>query len=361
MSAAAAPAEGAAPAAAPAEQKPSPEEIQAQARKKANVNQKEVRSRRFKDSTTENIPPSYKGNTPKEELLLQHVSEFEQQFISVYGNRFLFLCPPNECEVPKFLVTTLRPTHLPYRELYDYKTCADYVADRLNYEELLPTDKYPKVIPSPATVLDWRAGDSFDFSILLCSMLLGVGYDAYCVSGFAPRYIATKTETMEHCAVDLAVLNERNEVVTNAASGAASSSSSILEGIPKRAAYNKSGFITEQAEKKRLEEKKKEEEAMCSDSDDEEDAPEDAGNRVHCWVLIRKGSRLMTEDVYIECSTGRCYPVASSPYLKVDLIWNHKNLWVNMQIDTPATQIELALNDPRFFEFVLVTALQMKR
>ncbi|CAD7971031.1 unnamed protein product [Amoebophrya sp. A120] len=327
---------------------------------KARVNQKEVRSRRFRDSTTENIPPSYKSNSPKEDLLLQHVSEFEQQFLSVYGNRFLFLCPPNECDVPKFLPTTIKPTHLPYQELYEYQTCADYVADRLNYEELIPVDKYPKVIPSPTTVLDWRAGDSFDFSIILCSMLIGVGYDAYCVSGFAPRFIATKCETMEHCAVELAVLDERNEIVPSGSSSSSSSSKSApkTEGIPKRPPFNKSGFITEQTDKERLEAKRKYDEAMCSDSDDEEDMPEDAGQRVHCWVLIRQGLRGMTEDIYIECSTGRCYKVADSPYLKVDLVWNHKNLWVNMQSEIPASEISLNLNDPRFYEYVLVTADQ---
>mmetsp|Transcript_24814 Transcript_24814/g.62392 ORF Transcript_24814/g.62392 Transcript_24814/m.62392 type:complete len:861 (-) Transcript_24814:429-3011(-) len=350
----AAAADGGAPAAAP----PADDPVEMM-KKKASVNQKEVRSRRFRDSTTETIPNSYRGNSEKEDLLLQHVSEFEQQFISVYGNRFLFLCPPNECDVPKFLPTTIRPTHLPYQELYEYKTAANYVADRMNYEELIPVDKYPKVIPSPATTLDWRAGDSFDFSIILCSLLIGVGYDAYCVSGFAPRFIATKCETMEHCAVELAVLNERNELLSSTTASSSSTAPTKVEGIPKRPPFNKSGFITEQTGKKQAEQKHKEEEAMCSDSDDEEDMPPDSGQRVHCWVLIRKGLRNMTEDVYIECSTGRCYPVASSPYLKVDLIWNHKNLWVNMQSEVPAPSISLNLNDPRFYEYVLVTMDQV--
>ena len=52
-----------------------------------------------------------------------------------------------------------------------------------------PMPRYPLVIPSPTSVLKWRAGDCFDFSITLCSLLLGVVYDAYCVSGFAPRYV----------------------------------------------------------------------------------------------------------------------------------------------------------------------------
>ncbi len=32
-----------------------------------------------------------------------------------------------------------------------------------------------------------QTGSSFDFSVLLCSLLEGAGYDAYCVYGYASR------------------------------------------------------------------------------------------------------------------------------------------------------------------------------
>ncbi len=51
-------------------------------------------------------------------------------------------------------------------------------------------------MPSPANVLDWQQGDSFDFSVVLCSLLIGAGYDAYCVYGAAPKYITTKDESL---------------------------------------------------------------------------------------------------------------------------------------------------------------------
>ena len=38
-----------------------------------------------------------------------------------------------------------------------------------------------------ANVIKWQAGDSFDFSIVLCSLLLGTGYNAYVVYGTAPK------------------------------------------------------------------------------------------------------------------------------------------------------------------------------
>jgi hypothetical protein len=36
-------------------------------------------------------------------------------------------------------------------------------------------------------------------SILLCSLLIGVGYNAYCVYGKAPREITTKNESLMEC------------------------------------------------------------------------------------------------------------------------------------------------------------------
>jgi hypothetical protein len=39
----------------------------------------------------------------------------------------------------------------------------------------------------------------------------------------------------------------------------------------------------------------------------------------------------VAEDMYLEPTTGRIYSVTRCPYLKIDLIWNHRNLWVNMQ------------------------------
>ena len=38
----------------------------------------------------------------------------------------------------------------------------------------------------------WQKGDAFDMSILLTSLLIGVGYDAYCIFGIAPKEITTK-------------------------------------------------------------------------------------------------------------------------------------------------------------------------
>jgi hypothetical protein len=73
----------------------------------------------------------------------------------------------------------------------------------LDYEELAQPNVLPSSIPSPANVLNWQEGDSFDFAITLCSILIGTGYDAYVVYGTAPKEITTKNESLMKCPFDL--------------------------------------------------------------------------------------------------------------------------------------------------------------
>ena len=88
---------------------------------------------------------------------------------------------------------------MPFTELYHYEGCAKFVADYLEYEELVFPNRLPDIIPSPANVLDWQAGDAFDFAITLCSMLIGSGYDAYVCYGTAHKAITTKDESLMDC------------------------------------------------------------------------------------------------------------------------------------------------------------------
>ena len=103
--------------------------------------------------------------------------------------------PLNECGVYKFICTTLRATKMAYIPLYDYVQASQKISEYIQYEELEYPDRYPAIIPAPANVLRWQRGDCFDMSIVLCSILLGTGYDAYVVVGKAPREVTTKNES----------------------------------------------------------------------------------------------------------------------------------------------------------------------
>jgi hypothetical protein len=124
----------------------------------------------------------------------------QQQFVALYPNRKqLFLTAPNEYGITKFVCGTLRPTELPYREVYDLDKCCEFVANFLHYEPLDSTCTTPACLPSPTQVLDWQVGDSFDFSMVLCSLLLGSGYDAYVAYGTAPYWITNKDQSNMTC------------------------------------------------------------------------------------------------------------------------------------------------------------------
>ena len=83
----------------------------------------------------EEIPRCYTENTSKEELVLEHVLEYNRQFKIIYDPfRELLLAPKNECGKLKFICTTIRPTKLPFVDLYEWDTCAKFIADHLEYE-----------------------------------------------------------------------------------------------------------------------------------------------------------------------------------------------------------------------------------
>ena len=52
---------------------------------------------------------------------------------------------------------------------------------------------------SPTTVLQRQKGNSFEYSTLLCSLLIGAGYDAYVISGYADKETCLMDETREIC------------------------------------------------------------------------------------------------------------------------------------------------------------------
>ncbi|CEM23237.1 unnamed protein product [Vitrella brassicaformis CCMP3155] len=357
--------------------------------------EKIVRSRRFASENL-NCKREYRESSLKEKTLMEQVQKFEVQFRTLYGPRFLFLAPPNEFGINKFLPTTVRPTKLSYRELYDYRSCAAFLSDLLGYEHLNPPDEHPPVIPAPATVLRWQTGDCFDFSIVLASLLIGVGYDAYCVSGTAPRTITLRDEATFQCPEFDETTGETIHYVPLTASSPTISTGAKLwaetavpscmsdrkdgggegadDGVsvapslaapkegekdptdvvikPKEAP--KSQFIEKMQREKDTKEAEEKRIAQQSDSEDEPEEDKDPmeGKRLHAWVLLRRGPRDVSDDLYIEPTTGRLYSPQACPYHSIDLIWNHKNLWVNLQRG-PMNQLSLELFDSRCYEYVM--------
>jgi hypothetical protein len=107
--------------------------------------------------------------------------------------------PLNECNVPKFVCSGLRPSLVPHSELHSLDGAARFVAEWLTHEVLADPMSPPAHLPSPWSVLSWQAGDAFDSAGLLASLLLGAGYNAYVVMGYAQRAVTLLDQSGKEC------------------------------------------------------------------------------------------------------------------------------------------------------------------
>ncbi|KAM8984279.1 dynein regulatory complex subunit 7 isoform 4-T6 [Ara ararauna] len=268
------------------------------------------------------LPSSYKTNSPKEKQLLHIADNFLQQYIHLCPDRKpLFLHPVNECGVEKFVSTTVRPTLLPYMELYDWDGCASFIADYLVMEPLECPITLPSALYSPTTTLKRQRGNCFDFSLLLCSMLIGAGYDAYCVQGYATLETCTLDETQELCPLlrktpETQVPKEEVKKKYRIKPLPDMQSKFELQQEAKKAAAIEAAQKNKERDKKEAEKPKRE---------------PLHGLRVHAWVLVLSGKREVPESFFINPFTGNRHNTTDKRFLGIESVWNHRNYWVNMQ------------------------------
>ena len=286
-----------------------------------------------------NLPESYLHNTTKEELCAEYIQKFINQFLSINPKRKRpYMIAENEYGAMKFVCTTLRPTELQYTELYDMYECAIFLAGFILYEPLqIPTEP-PHILPSPLQTLKWHTGDCFDIATVLCSFLIGCGYDAYVVNGYAPKFIALRDQSRTLCPLASSLA----EVAPNETHDDDDNEEEKEENTykPPNNTVRESKYLADQKERKRLEGL----DSFILWASDESEADfksaDDSLRRVHAWVLVRAGRRDVKDHVFLEPSTGRAYQPASSPYVAIESIWNHANYWVNMNIDRKMSQVK---------------------
>ncbi|NWQ63427.1 DRC7 protein, partial [Neopipo cinnamomea] len=271
---------------------------------------------------TSHLPSSYKTNSHQEKKLLHIADHFLQQYTHVCPDRKpLFLHPVNECGVEKFVSTTLRPTLLPYPELYHWSGCASFVSNYLTMEPLKCPITLPSSLYSPTTILKYQRGNCFDFTVLLCSLLIGAGYDAYCVHGYASQEICALDQTQDLCPL----LRKPQEVPMTKKS---------RKYRVKILAEPQSKFeLQQKAKKEEAEdvEKKEEEEEVVTEVQEKPKRDPLHGLRVHAWVLVLSGKRKVPETFFINPFTGNSHNTMDDCFLGIESVWNHRNYWVNMQ------------------------------
>ncbi|XP_035867780.1 dynein regulatory complex subunit 7 [Phyllostomus discolor] len=297
------------------------------------------------------LPCSYQSNTPEEEHLLEVADNFSRQYSHLCPDRVpLFLYPLNECEVPKFVSTTIRPTLMPYPELYNWDGCAQFVSDFLSMEPLPDPLKPPSHLYSSTTVLAYQKGNCFDFSTLLCSLLIGSGYDAYCVNGYGSQDLCLMDLTREPCPLTVKpkeALWEKEEAP------------------PKKYAVRPPRDLTsrfeQEQERKRQEKIKAEEERRQREEEERLQEVDSTGTdplhglRVHSWVLVLSGKREVPESFFIDPFTARSYSPQDEHFLGIESLWNHKNYWINMQdCWNCCKDLIFDLGDPVKWEYLLL-------
>nr|XP_047924904.1 dynein regulatory complex subunit 7 isoform X3 [Anser cygnoides] len=271
------------------------------------------------------LPSSYKTNSPREKKLLRIADHYLQQYTHLCPDRKpLFLYPVNECGIKKFVSTTVRPTLLPYTELYHWDGCASFVCDYLTMEPLKSPLIPPSLLYSPTTILKYQRGNCFDFSVLLCSMLIGAGYDAYCVNGYATHDICSLDETLEVCPLLRKPQEVPKEIMKKSNKYRVKSSPDM-----------QSKFELQQEAKKKAETEathKNEERGEGKVTEVEKPTHDPLyGLRVHAWVLVLSGKREVPEPFFINPFTGNSHSTMDEHFLGIESVWNHKNYWVNMQ------------------------------
>lgn len=185
---------------------------------------------------------------------------------------------------------------------------------------------------------------------LLTSFLLGSGYDAYMVCGYAPSFITLKDQSMTRCTM----IHEGNESKTREQSATTTDAATIealtTNYVPPDNSVKNSQFLADQAEVKRLAgldtfqlwiPDADLDEAQMMESMKQLETPSDGKHkRMHAWVLVRSGKRDVKEHVFIEPTTGRIYAVNASPYIAIESVWNHVNFWVNTaQFEEKVSQV----------------------
>ncbi|KAM9301968.1 dynein regulatory complex subunit 7 [Gastrophryne carolinensis] len=293
------------------------------------------------------FPPSYRKHSLKERTLLGLADNFWRQYSHLYPDRKpLLLTPLNECGLKKFVGTTLHPTLLPYPELYHWEECARFVSQYLSMEPLDPPTHMPQHLVSSSTILRQQKGNCFDFSMLLCSLLLGGGYDAYCVNGYATREVCLMDESRKVCP-----LLEKAQESGGAPPERPQKKYSVR---PPRQLVSRFEQQQETKRQAKIQAQRLQEEEGQAEA--EKAGPDPLyGLRVHCWVLVLSGKREVPENFFIDALTGNAYKTQDERFLGIESVWNHQNYWVNMQdCRNGCKDVTFDLGDPVCWEFMLL-------
>ena len=310
------------------------------------INTKRERAKDCKKSSyAAGVPHSYKSNNTREELCLEYIESFLKQYKALYPRRKQpYMIVDNEYGLQKFVCSAIRPSQISFSELYDMYECSAFLAGYILYEPLDPPTRPPRIIFSPTETLKRHTGDCFDLSTLLCSLLIGSGYDAYVVCGYAPRHVTLRDQSSTPCPMvatlndtfmKMKVRNEDDELSDTEESSyipldnSVKSSSYIAKEMERRRVdaldtfelwiqdplISSGSSSSSSSEKENSNSKEKKEGNSKKNGEEKENSSDDYVDgelRQHAWVMVCAGRREVKDTVFFEPSTGRVYTTTGS-------------------------------------------------
>nr|XP_054602251.1 dynein regulatory complex subunit 7 isoform X2 [Nothobranchius furzeri] len=338
------------------------EEMEKKRQELKQTDQKEAPTNCWVSDHQELHPESYRINSPAETRLVTLAENFQLQYSRQYPDRRpLLLCPLNECGVRKFVSTTIRPSPTGRCDLQTWQGCAALVADLLMLEPLDPPTELPSELFSPTSVLRRQTGTCFDFATLLCSLLLGISYDAYCVSGYADRQVCLLDRSQERCPL-LDTQKFVSTTIRPTPTGRCDlqtwqGCAALVADLPvseQKQTENKYGLRRPRNRSRHIlkqqEEKSHEAAAQKREPGEEVERPPSVhslhGNWVHCWVLVLSGRSNVQENFFIDPLTGNSFPTDHQRFLGIESVWNHRSYYVNRQVCSSGCKAA----PPRVFE-----------
>lgn len=289
------------------------------------------------------FPTSYTSTTSKERLLLLFAENFRRQFsVAFEQRRPLILAVANEAGIQKFVSTTIRSTTLLFADLVgNWEGPAQFVADFIEFEVLRDPIRMPDRLISPDTLLRRRRkGNSFEMATLLCSLLIGNGFRAMVVSGYATREVVNNNQERVACPCipevrdDVSTADMMQEPVKK-------NKFALRDPIDLRSRFElemaeRRAKECEQQKQKQLEEEQKERELL-----EQLEPDEYHGWRVHAWVVVlpkEKSFKMAATNseqhdhvFFIEPSTGFRVSPGDPVYLGIESVWDNNNYHVNCQ------------------------------
>ncbi|KEG06556.1 coiled-coil domain-containing protein 135, partial [Trypanosoma grayi] len=348
------------------------------------------------------FPPSYSCTTPAEAELHRAVELFRTQYHEYYPNRApLLLAPLNECSTSKVICTFIKPTVFPFEELFDLPSCAGFLADYMRYEPLSDPVKLPAVVVSPATTLQWQIGNCFELSLVLASVLVGAGYNAFVVVGYARRFVCENDHSQRVWTDSGGLFNEAEsdgeqevEAELDVEYAALVKERPVLRGVddpeptakqqqqqqeapppppPPQQQQQEGPQKQTPAQQQQAQEQQEEEGAPGPLQEQEEGeegqrpkysaasnrTPTDKASmkRLHSWVLVLPGGRKSQKDtVFVEPSSGEMIPPrkADAFYTGIEAVFSMHNYLVNLAPDAPVSALTLDLTDGTQWEGVML-------